>query len=578
MNSLYPIYTGVTDCQDCYKCVRHCPVKAIHIKDGKASVIPEDCILCGKCVLICPSGAKRIRDDLERAKQLIRIKDRVIVSLAPSYVNEFENVKKEQLIAAIKSLGFWGVSETALGAQEVSAHVADVLSKANKGVFLSSACPSAVELVRKHYPRFHDSVTTLKSPMQAHATRLIKEYGKNTTIVFVGPCIAKKDEADLHPDLVSVSITFQDLARWFEQEKIDLKNMQYNDTDKFIPEEAREGSLYPVEGGMIAGIKAECTVNDPAFMSFSGVGDIQMALKGLEDFNPPRPVFIELLACKGGCINGPAKLNDKSTVLKRFTILEESTYSQKEYPRQPLENIQENYPKVNKIETLICEEDLIKTLHRIGKYTKEDELNCGGCGYFSCRDFAYALFEGKAEPEMCVTRMRKLAYKKANALLKAIPSGVVIVNEQLKIVECNRKFSKLLGEVEEKIFEAKPGMEGARLDKILPFSHYFQSVLETGKDMLEKDFLIDKQILHGSIFTIEKNRIVGGVFQDITTPAMQREQIIDKTKEVIEKNLETVQKIAYLLGENASETQVVLDSIIHSFSAGLSDKEKNGTR
>lgn len=172
MNNTYPIYTGMTDCQDCYKCVRHCPVKAIHIRNGKASVIPEDCVLCGKCVLICPSGAKRIRDDLERAKQLLRIKDRVVVSLAPSYVNEFASIKKEQLIAALKMLGFWGVSETALGAQEVSAHVADVLSRSERGVFLSSACPSAVELVRKHYPEFHNTVTTLKSPMQAHATRL----------------------------------------------------------------------------------------------------------------------------------------------------------------------------------------------------------------------------------------------------------------------------------------------------------------------------------------------------------------------------------------------------------------------
>lgn len=334
--------------------------------------------------------------------------------------------------------------------------------------------------------------------------------------------------------------------------------------------------MYPVEGGMIAGIKAACPIDDPAFMSFSGIGDIQMALNGLDQFDPPRPVFIELLACKGGCINGPAKLNDKSTIEKRFTILEQSRSLERAYPTQPNDNIEEIYPVIDKKETPIAEEDIIRALHDIGKYTKEDEINCSGCGYHSCRDFARALIEGKAEREMCVTRMRKLAHKKANALLRAIPSSVVIVKDDLRIVECNKNFSKLLGEVEEQIFEAKPGMEGARLDKILPFYHNFQAVLETGDDILEKDFRLNNQILHGSIFTIEKHRIVGGVFQDITTPAMQKEHIIDKTRDVIQKNLETVQKIAYLLGENASETQVVLDSIINSFSADIKDKD-NGT-
>ena len=576
MNNTYPIYTGITDCQDCYKCVRHCPVKAIHIEDGKASVIPEDCVLCGKCVLICPSGAKKIRDDLERVKQLLRIKERVIVSLAPSFVNEFENISNEQLIAAIKKLGFWGVSETALGAQEVSAHVAETLSNSSKGIFLSSACPSAVELVRKHYPAFHSLVTTLKSPMQAHATLLQREYGQDITVVFIGPCIAKKDESDLHPELVSASLTFKDLIKWFKQENIKPQSFDSDLKNTFIPENAREGSLYPVEGGMIAGIKAECSVDDPAFMSFSGVGDIQMALEGLENFTPSKPVFIELLACKGGCINGPAKLTDKSTVQKRFNVLEGSQYTKEQIPRKPQEIINEEYIPIENKGANISEMDIQQALLSIGKYTNEDEINCGGCGYYSCRDFARALLEGKAEREMCVTRMRKLAHKKANALLRAIPSGVVIVNEDLKIVECNKNFSKLLGEVEEQIFDAKPGMEGASLEKVLPqYHYYFNTVLESGEDILEKDFKFENRIIHGSIFNIEKNRIVGGVFQDITNPAMQRERIIGKTKEVIEKNLETVQKIAYLLGENASETQVVLDSIINSFSRDLKD---NGSK
>jgi len=575
MNASYPIYTGVTDCQDCYKCVRHCPVKAIRIEEGKASVISGDCILCGHCVEVCPSGAKKIRNDIERVKNLIRLKEKVFVSLAPSYISEFPGLHRSQLIRALKRLGFSEVSETALGAQEVSAHIARTLDHATPGYYLSSACPSAVELIRKHYPAFHEAVTSFQSPMQVHAGILKEIYGSDIAVVFIGPCIAKKDESDRHPDRVNAAITFKNLLDWFKQEGIDPASEPVLPEEKFVPETAREGAMYPVEGGMISGVRSECSLHDPAFMSFSGVENIQMALNGLEQFRPDRPVFIELLTCKGGCINGPARLNNGSTVIKRYAVLNQAAYPAEELPRPPRREIEETFSQTAVHMPEYSDSDITRALHLVGKYTPSDELNCGGCGYNSCRDFAIQLLNGRAEREMCVTYMRKLAQKKANALLRSIPSGVVIVNDELKIVECNRNFARLIGKDSVKVFEARPGMEGALLEKVIPFAHLFRTVLEDGEDILNKDIRYDKRILHGSVFTIEKHRIVGGVFQDITTPAMQKEHIIRKTRNVIEKNLETVQKIAYLLGENASETQVVLDSIVKSFASDIPDKNKH---
>ncbi|MFA8342657.1 MAG: [Fe-Fe] hydrogenase large subunit C-terminal domain-containing protein [Rhodothermaceae bacterium] len=565
MNPYFPVYTGQAECQDCYKCVRNCSAKAIRISDGKASVIQEKCILCGKCVEICPAGAKHIRSDTNRAKKLLQLKSKVFVSLAPSYINEFPEVKPEQLIAALKKLGFYGVSETALGAQEVSSHVARHLQTSG-GINISSACPTAVQLIKKYHPEYSKNILKFHSPVLAHAGLLKEKYGDDIAIIFVSPCIAKKYESDQFFSLVQISLTFQGLRNWFEEENIDLMNIKFDKNDKFLPHRAEEGTLYPIEGGMIAGIKSDCSLNDKNFMSFSGIEEISSALDGLKSIEKEENLFIELLACKGGCINGPAMKNKSATGLKRYQIIKNSSQPKVSVPREPRIDIYNNHPVEAVRLTKYTENQITKILKKIGKHNLTDLINCGGCGYNSCKEFAEALLDGFAEKEMCVTYMRQLAQKKANALLKTMPSGVVIVDEELKIVECNENFANILGEDTEMIFEGVPGLKGASLDKIIPFANHFETVLKTGNDLLNKDIKINNSIIHGSIFTIEKHRIIGGIFQDITAPAMYKNNVMTKTKKVIEKNLETVQKIAYLLGENASETEIMLDSIIHSFS------------
>lgn len=566
MNHYFPVYTEKAECQDCYKCVRACPTKAIHVENGSASVIQEMCILCGKCVQVCPVGAKRIRSDIERVKRLLAMKEKVFVSLAPSFISEFNDVSPEQLIHSLKSLGFHGVSETALGAQEVSAHVTEIVEASKKKINISSACPTIVQLIKKYYPEFTSDITQLDSPVLAHTKLLRLHYGDEIGVVFIGPCISKKIESDDNPNELDIAITFSGLRKWFEAEGINISEMKSTDSDNFIPVKAEEGGLYPVDGGMLSTIKANCKISDAHFMAASGIDEVKNILKGLENFNPQNPVFLELMACKGGCINGPCTSESNSTLINRFEVIENASYNEDDIPRKSQIDITRNISETPIKFSKISDDEIRTELNNIGKYSKADELNCGGCGYDSCREFAQAILEGKAERDMCVSYMRKMAHKKANALLKTMPSGVVIVNEDLKVVECNKNFIKIIGGDNEIVFDAKPGLEGASLKKLVPFHDYFKRVLDTGEDILDKEIHFNDNIIYCSIFSIEQNRIVGGVFQDITTPALRKAQVIKKTQKVIEKNLATVQKIAYLLGENASETEVMLDSIIRSFS------------
>ena len=315
---LKPIYTEPENCQDCYKCVRECPVKAIQIEDNKAYIIEERCIYCGHCTQVCPTGAKKIRDGVSRTRLILQNYPRVILSLAPSWACEFEDLSIGQLIAAIRKLGFSGVSETAIGAELVSSRVSDYLQQSQPGVYISSACPVVVEYIRKYSTEHTPAITPMLSPMLAHARILKDYYGNDLKVIFAGPCICKKLEADHFKDLVEVAITFKDLKNWFEKENIHPEQLAPAAEAHFIPWQAGIGSLYPVEGGMLPGIDGES--KKIVKMAFSDLSNIKDVIKNLDTRREKDTIFLELLACKGGCINGPAKLSQTSLAIKKYNI------------------------------------------------------------------------------------------------------------------------------------------------------------------------------------------------------------------------------------------------------------------
>jgi iron only hydrogenase large subunit-like protein len=561
----YPaIYTVESECRDCCKCIRSCPVKAIKVENSCATIMREYCIACGYCVEVCPNGAKKVRNDVPYARKALEQYSRVIVSLAPSFVNEFSEVQPTQLIAAIRKLGFFGVSETALGAQQVSAHTAVALRESKQKILFSSACPTAVEFIRKYHPEYSDKVMDLLSPLLTHAKMLRRTYGDDIGIVFIGPCIAKKREADEREDLVDVALTFEELHEWLKEKGICPAELKPGPDDHFIPREAHEGALYPISGGMAAGIKSECD-SGVSFTSISGLRGIDKALAGLQNWTPEDNVFVELLACPGGCINGPKLHRFTGTVRKRYEVIHYSKSSG--IVEDPLFPINELLPSSLPEQPVFSEIQIHEALASVGKHSPGDERNCSGCGYDSCRQFAGALLAGKAERTMCVTYMRQLAQKKTNALMSKMPSAAVILDDQLRIIDTNMKFLAMFDRVPTN--EQQPdSLEGLFLGEIIPivpFCHMFRRVLTTGQDILERDFRIRGTIVHVTIFTIDPHTVVGAILQDITTSRLKKEQIISRAQQVIQENLKTVQQIAFLLGENAAQSEITLNSIVESF-------------
>jgi len=573
MERLDAIYTEPRECQDCHKCIRECPVKAIRVQDTVARVVPEQCIMCGNCVLACPQSAKQVRNDLPRAQQLLASGRKVVVSLAPSFISQFPGIKPAQLIHALKRLGFHAVSETALGAQQVSASIRTLMQSEPKQPWISSACPVVVDYISKYKPDCLPNLTQILSPLLSHCKLLRSYFGDDVAIVFFGPCIAKKKEAEQHPELLDVVLTFEDLDRWLRDEGILPEVILTTQQDRFEPASAQEGALYPIEGGMGRGIVGFSRDADARFMSFSGLNNIEQAMNGLHGWNLDESVFLEMTACAGSCVNGPKARRNNSVAQRRFNIVNYAKTA--EQPDDAIVRTSQVYAPKPITREEYTDMQLKDALRTVGKYTFEDELNCGGCGYDSCRDFAHALIDDKAERMMCATYTRKLAQKKANALLERMPSAVVIVDDELKIIECNTNFLRLFADD----VKNPALLEGTALTGLIPSANLFRRVLESGEDIVGHDVRFECSILNASIFTVEPHSVVGGIFQDITEPAFQKEQIIERAKAVIQKNLKTVQQIAYLLGENAADSEIILNSIVRSFSTeDVEDQPRGGRR
>ncbi|MDO4574479.1 MAG: [Fe-Fe] hydrogenase large subunit C-terminal domain-containing protein [Planctomycetia bacterium] len=562
MNSFFPIYTTENACQDCYKCVRHCHCKAIRIVNARAAVIPELCVCCGECFKVCPAHAKKVRSDLRRAMYWMEQGETVYASVAPSFLGFFPDTTLEQLAAGLKMLGFAGTSETALGAELVSAENAQRLRDAAPGVYLSSACPAAVDFVGKYLPTWRDAILPVVSPVMAHAKSLRQTYGDAIKVVFFGPCAAKKNEADRHPETLSLALTFQDLAAWFEDCKIRPEELP---GEAVVPHVAQEGRLYSFEGGMNDTMRT--TDGDVQLLAVSGLANIDRVLRTADREKIAASggkLFLEMLSCDGGCVNGPlmpAEASGVETLLRtsRFGACRSSVG--RDVPvdlNQPVEALPvSESPK---------EEILLRAaMESVGKFSVKDELNCGGCGYNTCREFARAMVDGKAEAGMCLSWLRKISQRTSNALIRYIPAAVVIADQDLQILECNRHFARMLGGEMLETFDACGNLTGAYLNRLVAYTDLFRTVLDNGGEIERSNQMYGDRIYDISVFSITDGRTVGGVIQDVTQTELRREQVAEKAREVIRKNVLTVQNIARCLGEHMAETEILLNQVASTY-------------
>jgi PAS domain-containing protein len=440
---------------------------------------------------------------------------------------------------------------------------------ARQKLFLSSACPAVVLYIKRYAPDFIPYLNNRASPVLAHALLLKKLYGKNTSIVFIGPCVAEKREADQMKE-INAALTFSELRQWFNDENIVPEEINGAEGECFSPYKAAKGSLYTVDGGMFAGLRAylkEQEAGNVSFLNISGISNVAELLKGKTGgLTPKFPLLVQLLACNGGCINGASR--DSGTIGRIEKLL---SYAGEAEDRLSGDVLSENLKLTGTItakevpQIRYSGSEIRSTLALIEKFSEKDHINCSMCGYDSCVSFAKAIIDKRAEKTMCSAYLRGVAQRKANALINTTPSGVVIVDKELKIIECNRNFARLLGKEEEELYDLADQFKNLKIDKFIDFTGYFEEALDGNtSDSFNHDVRIDKRILHLTTYVIEKGEVVAGTLDDITRPVNLRRNTVLRARKIIEKNVQSVQKIAFLLGENAAETEAVLNSIIES--------------
>lgn len=563
------VYIERGNCGDCYRCVRNCAIKAIKIENYNAQIIEELCVDCGMCIGGCPMGRIKSRDDIWIARKVAESQDVSIASISPSWVTEFPGVTIASMVETLKSLGFKYVSESSLGAQVVAQHEFEYM-KTRPGLHISSRCPAINDYICKYRPNLAPRILPILSPMMAHAQIMRELYGENIKVVHISSCIASKKECEKN-DIVDVAITFAELKTWLNDKGIDPHRITGGYQSRFEPHTPYSGLAYPLEKGNEIGlILKEKGIDNVKIMSKSGLYNIDKLIYKLPKNSNNETIYLDLLACENGCIQSCGVIQNTGSIIDKELLLLREIDNRKmfkaNYELPVLKNSDITYAPIA-VDNFVSEVNLIKALNSIGIYNQKEELNCNGCGYMNCRRFAQALVLGTVYPKMCTHYLRREFEDKFTILLAKMPSGVLVVDNELKIVDANRNSAMMLGTNAEAAFDATPGFNNVELNKIAPmFQSFVSSVLESGEDSIERDVHIRDKVLKVSVYTVQKYRLVLVIIRNIFHAEVRNEEIVTRTARVVKENLETVQKIANLLGDNAARTEAILNSILNAYS------------
>ena len=423
------------DCKNCYKCIRHCPIKSISFASNKATIIQDNCILCGRCYLVCPQEVKVIRNDIDVVKNLFKNNKKVYVSLAPSFISYFSYTSMDEIINALKKLGFYSVEETAIGATIVKKAYDEMLKEIDRDVIISSCCHSINLLIQKHYPEARKYLANILSPMLAHG-KDIKTRDPEAKVVFIGPCIAKKDEADSNPQIVDAVLTFKELESWFKEEGISLKEVEYD-----WKKEESKARLFPTTGGILRTM--ECSNKEFQYLAVDGVENSKRVIEDILN-GKIHKCFIEMSSCEGSCINGPVSNKEKSVISSYIDINKSAGPKDFNVSKIGYKDISKNYYSIGVKEATPSEEEIEAKLIEMGKKEKSKILNCGSCGYDTCREKAIAIIQGKAALEMCLPYLMEKAESFSDNIVSNSPNGILVLDEELNIQSLNKTMCRII--------------------------------------------------------------------------------------------------------------------------------------
>ncbi len=543
-----------SNCKNCYKCIRHCPVKSIRFSGNQANIVSDECILCGQCFVVCPQNAKEIIDDTEKAKVLIGGENPVIASIAPSFIANY-NVGISSLKKALKKLGFFDAEETSVGATIVKKQYEKMIAENNKNIIISSCCHTVNLLIQKYFPSCLEYLADVMSPMMAHCTDIKKRY-PNAKTVFIGPCVSKKDEASMYSGTVDCVLTFEELTKWFEAENITLEN----ETDS---DENSRARLFPTTGGILKTMDKPAN-SDYTYIAVDGTENCIAALKDIQDGNISK-CFIEMSSCTGSCIGGPVMEKFHRSPVRDFRAVSDYAGSDDFVVNDKLD-ISRTYSRIP-LDKPVPSESQIKTiLNQMGKTRPEHELNCGSCGYNTCREKAVAVYQGKADLSMCLPFLKDRAENFSDNIINNTPNAIIVLNESLEVQQINkaalslmniRNASDVLGEQVIRILDPKDFMDVKLSGSSIRDKHVY---LAEYNKYAEETIIYDREY-----------HVLMCIMRDITAEETQKErkeqisrQTIDVTDKVIDKQMRVVQEIASLLGETVAETKVALTKLKES--------------
>lgn len=554
------------NCKHCYKCLRVCPVKAIKFKNDQANIVEERCIACGHCFIACPQNARKVKSDLESIKEAIHEGKKVVATVAPSYVGAFDLDKVEQMVYALKKLGFDVVEETAIGADVVASLYTQNINYENYKNIITTACPSSNFLIEKYFPSLIDYMLPIVSPMIAHGKMLKHAYGMDSYVIFIGPCIAKKVEANepQHNDIIDAVMTFEELDNWFKEENIDLKNMKYAPFDN---DSTGRGRRFPIEAGVLKSFITDDIKNCYDVININGVEDCIEILETLDNENVDG-VCVELNACRGGCVNGPGMpKNDIKPYIRYKRVKDYVENETMNYSFEPVkipEDIVFNKTFIDKTfyRPRASEEDIQNILRSLEKFSPEDELNCSACGYRTCREKAQAVYEGMAEISMCMPYMKSKAERLSNHIFENSPNAIFVIDRDLKVVEFNPVCEKMFRIKAEDIVENS-------ISTIID-DEIFIKVRENKENVILQKVSYEQYgvVLLLNIIYIENEDAMLVIMTDITDEEKNKEELakvkentLNAAQNVIEKQMIVAQEIAGLLGETTAETKVILTKL-----------------
>ena len=612
----YLMKIDIKKCVLCYACVRNCPVKAISVSsDSKLpiEILNDTCIACGACYEVCPYDAVKYLSHTDRTKEALSGKAQTIALIAPSVAGEFSDITDHRkFVQMLRQIGFNMVHEVAMGVDMVAKEYISLFENAEGKNYITANCPVVVSNIEMFQPELLDNLSPIVSPWIASVKMLRQEYGKEVKIIYIGPCIAAKDEAKRYKDelVIDAVLTFEELRGIFDEFGIEEKNLRFSEFDSPI---SHKGSLYPISNGLLQIMGESEDLIKSRVITCEGHKDFVNSLKNFNQDVTQIKKHLNIFYCVG-CISGPGTRSKLSRFIKQSKVVKFTKKRQKSFDKERWQEAIDKYSKVDyscsfKINDQRrpkpSQKEIDKTLRLIGKDNAFSERGCGACGYENCTEFSIAVAEGLAEPMMCFTHNLKNnrktihelskaneimeytknelesskkqalsdklkmeeAHKITNTMLQELPSAVIIVDKDLKILQSNKGLINILGEDALEISKVIPALIGADLKKFIDFStqKLFTFVLNSGENIINRDIHLNGEIYTTSLFQIKDKEIVGAVFRNLKAPEIQKEQVIERVTEVIDKNLEMVQKIGFLLGEGAAETEQMLNSILESY-------------